>query len=160
MNGMSKRGQYGAALITSLLMVLVISILGVAVSKQVIALRRVSSVNYDHISSVNNAESALSEAHKFILFNYLEPENLKGNLVTDTTRSDNWWHQESNWQNQKIVSIGLEGSPVYLLQDDGLDESLMLGTNAIQRRFYRVTAKAQGKGQAVAYLQSYYAILE
>jgi len=158
MNCISKKSQYGAALITSLLMVLVISILGVAVSQQVIALRRVSSVNYDHVSSVNNAESALSEAHKFILFNYLEPENLKGDPVT--TSADNWWHLESNWQNKKTVNNALEGSPVYLLQDDGLDESLMLGTNAIQRRFYRVTAKAQGKGQAVAYLQSYYAILE
>jgi Tfp pilus assembly protein PilX len=151
--------QRGAALITSLLIVLVISILGVAVGQQVIALRKVSTANYDYTLSINNAESALSEADDVINSNFLSPDVIQG-LSVDLIATNNWWRNNGQWVSAAVVTDVTEGSPAYLIENAGLDGGIQIGTNAIQRRFYRVTAKAQGKGDTTAFLQSYYAILE
>lgn len=153
-----KKNQDGAALITSLLMVLVLSILGIAVGQQVVALRNISSKNYDQTLSMNNAESGLSEAHKLFEANYLSPDLIESITLFTT---DGWWRTEANWNEATVVSDVPEGNPSYLIEDAGLEDSLMMGdASQIQRHFYRVTAKAKGKGDAVAFLQSYYATLE
>ncbi|TEW56783.1 hypothetical protein E2R68_01720 [Psychromonas sp. RZ22] len=158
MNFITQKNQDGAALITALLMVLVISILGVAVSQQVVSLRKTSTSNYDHTLSLNHAESALSEADRVIRVNYLAPDALKA-LSVEMNESPNWWREESNWVGATVVNDVPDGAPAYLIENDGIND-LMIGSKGIKRRFYRVTAKAQGKGEAMAFIQTYYATLE
>ncbi|WP_298943407.1 PilX N-terminal domain-containing pilus assembly protein [uncultured Psychromonas sp.] len=157
----NKKSENGAALITSLLMVLVISILGVAVSQQVIASRKVSSASYDQNLSFNSAESTLATAHSVIAENFLDPPTLLS-LAIDKNTTSNWWRTDANWNAAIALSSTIsEGSvtPSYLIENDGTG-GLAVGTGELSKRFYRVTVKAQGKGDSVAFLQSYYVTLE
>ena len=159
MNFISQKSQSGIALITALLMVFIISILGVAVSQQVISLRKVSTVNYDNTIGLNNAESALAEADNFFSVNAEQPEQLKLSAVN--LKSDlNWWHLDSHWIGAATVSSVTEGNPQYLIEDIESGAGGQMGTDEVQPHYYRVTAKGQGKGEAVAYLQSHYLVLE
>ena len=157
----NKKSEHGAALITSLLMVLVISILGVAVSQQVIALRKISTANYDQTLSFNSAESTLAAAHSVIAENFLEPSTLLS-LANDINTDVTWWRSDANWSSATTLSSTIsEGSvtPSYLIENDGTG-GLAVGTGALSKRYYRVTVKAKGKGDSVAFLQSYYVTLE
>jgi Tfp pilus assembly protein PilX len=153
--------QRGTALITALLMVVVVSILGVGISQQVIALRKVSAVNYDQTLSFNSAESALLAAQSAITQAFLEPDVIKA-MANDSNTAANWWRTSSNWSSaievDNIVSDS-ETKPSYLIKDNGTN-NVMIGTNDLTRRFYRVTTQAQGKGQSAVFLQSYYATVE
>lgn len=153
--------QRGAALITSLLMVLVIAILGIAVGQQVISLRKVSAINYDNIIGRNNAQSALSEGLSVLEENSLDPDALSA-LAIDLKSDTSWWRSDSNWSSATTVSNVNVGEPMYLIEDAGTDQINleMDDTGKIERHFYRVTAKAQGKGEALAFLQSYYVTVE
>jgi type IV pilus assembly protein PilX len=153
--------QRGAALITSLLMVVVISILGVGISQQVIALRKVSAVNYDQTLSFNRAESALLAAQSAITQVFSDPTAIQA-MATDTNTDANWWKDKGNWDEaieiSNIVSSE-ESKPSYLIRDNGTN-NVMIGTDSLTRRFYRVTTQAQGKGESAVFLQSYYATVE
>jgi len=153
--------QRGTALITSLLMVVVIAILGVAVSQQVISLRKTTTANYDQNLSLNSAESTLSAAYSVMSENFLDPPTLQA-LAVDINTGANWWKNSNNWSDATaisgLISAGSE-TPSYLIEDDGTG-GLAVGTGDLTKRFYRVTVKAQGKGNSVAYLQSYYITLE
>lgn len=154
--------QNGAALITSLLMVLVVSILGVGISQQVISLRKVSAVNYDQAISFNSAESALSKAQSEITQKFTDPDAIKSDLVNDTNTASNWWRDIGNWTGATLIEniVSDDGiKPSYLIKDNGTN-SVMIGTDSLTRRFYRVTTKAQGKGESAVFLQSYYATVE
>lgn len=153
------RKQRGIALITALLIVLVISILGVAVGQQVVALRKVSTSNYDYTLGINNAESALLEAGDTITSNFLSPDVIKG-LSIDLITTANWWRNENKWASAAVVTGVSEGNPSFLIEDVGLDGSVMLDTKDPKRRLYRVTARATGKGEATAFLQAHYATME
>ncbi|MGJ8581161.1 MAG: pilus assembly PilX family protein [Psychromonas sp.] len=153
--------QRGTALITSLLMVFVIAILGVAVSQQVISLRKTTTANYDQTLSLNSAESTLAAAHSVISDNFLDPPTLQS-LATDINTTDKWWKDSDNWSTATSLSTSISAgtvTPSYLIEDDGTG-GLAVGTGDLTKRFYRVTVKAQGKGNSVAYLQSYYITLE
>ncbi|MDN2662757.1 hypothetical protein [Psychromonas sp. 14N.309.X.WAT.B.A12] len=153
--------QCGTALITSLLMVVVIAILGIAVSQQVISLRKTTTANYDQTLSLNSAESTLSAAYSVMSENFLDPPTLQA-LAVDINTGTNWWKNSNNWSGataiSSLISAGSE-TPSYLIEDDGTG-GLAVGTGNLTKRFYRVTVKAQGKGNSVAYLQSYYITLE
>lgn len=153
--------QRGTALITSLLMVVVIAILGVAVSQQVISLRKTTTANYDQTLSLNSAESTLAAAYSVMSDNFLDPPTLQA-LAVDINTGANWWKNDSNWSSataiSDLITAGTE-TPSYLIEDDGTG-GLAVGTGDLTKRFYRVTVKAQGKGNSVAYLQSYYITLE
>ncbi|RBW46831.1 hypothetical protein DS885_06175 [Psychromonas sp. B3M02] len=153
--------QRGTALITSLLMVVVIAILGVAVSQQVISLRKTTTANYDQTLSLNSAESTLAAAYSVMSDNFLDPPTLQA-LAVDINTGANWWKNDSNWSSataiSDLITAGSE-TPSYLIEDDGTG-GLAVGTGDLTKRFYRVTVKAQGKGNSVAYLQSYYITLE
>ena len=159
-----KQKQTGAALITSLLIVLVVSILGVAASQQITSLRKVTAVNYDNTLSFNNAESALAEAYGVLDENKYAPDDLAIYTSGTINTTNNWRHDNNNWSSGKQVSGLTEGAPTYLIEDAGTSAGfsggIMLDTNEFVRHFYRATAKAQGKGEAVTYLQSYYATVE
>lgn len=161
MRNNSIKQQIGAALITSLLMVLVIAILGIAVGQQVISLRKVSAINYDNVIGRNNAQSALSEGLSVLEENSLDPDTLS-ELAQELQSDSNWWRTESNWASATSVTSINIGDPQYLIEDAGTDEINleMDSTGKIERHFYRVTAKAQGKGEAIAFLQSYYVTVE
>ena len=153
--------QRGAALITSLLMVVVISILGVGISQQVIALRKVSAVNYDQTLSFNRAESALLAAQSAITQVFTDPDAIQL-MAKDTNTAANWWKADSNWNDAiEITNIvsDEEAKPSYLIKDNGTN-NVMVGTDVLTRRFYRVTTQAKGKGQSSVFLQSYYATVE
>jgi len=153
--------QSGTALITSLLMVVVVAILGVAVSQQVISLRKTTTANYDQNLSLNSAESTLSAAYSVMSENFLDPPTLQA-LAVDIHTGANWWKNSDNWSGataiSDLISAGTE-TPSYLIEDDGTG-GLAVGTGDLTKRFYRVTVKAKGKGDSVAYLQSYYITLE
>lgn len=164
MNLIAQKNQKGTALVTSLLMVLVISILGIAVGQQVISLRKVSTANYDHTLSLNNAESALAEANNFFNAYIIDPDGLEMAAV-NLNPTAHWWRTDSNWASSVAVSNVSEGNPVYLMENagyefDGAEDKLDPASKQVYRHYYRVTAKGQGKGEAVAYLQSYYMTLE
>lgn len=160
--------QAGAALITSLIIVFVIAILGVAIAKQVINMRQASSAHYDQTISFTNAESALWQGEAVIA------QHAYSSAISTYTRSafvdtngnvdNNWWHQDSNWQSATEVThngASIPGSPVYIIEDMGIEQVLAMdNSNRPKRRFLRITAKASGKGEAVSYMQSNYAIME
>ncbi|WP_413692308.1 pilus assembly PilX family protein [Pseudoalteromonas sp. KJ10-2] len=139
--------QRGTALITSLLMVVVIAILGVAVSQQVISLRKTTTANYDQTLSLNSAESTLAAAYSVMSDNFLDPPTLQA-LAVDINTGANWWKNDSNWSSataiSDLITAGTE-TPSYLIEDDGTG-GLAVGTGDLTKRFYRVTVKAQGKG--------------
>lgn len=157
-------GQRGAALITSLIIVLIVSVLGVAISKQVISLRKSSTAHYDQTLSFANAESGLGEAEAFIVDNVYSAA--LSTYSTTAFTSDNWWQNGASWASATVVTQGgnaIAGNPTYMIEDMGTTQKLTTsggGGNNYKRHFFRITAKANGKGDAVSYMQSYYAIID
>jgi len=157
--------QRGAALITSLVIVLVISILGVGIARQVIAQRKVSSSQYDQIITFVNAESGMQEAEAVI--NENTPQSLSVNaaspLVVTINADNNWWKTTANWVSGAVATDGvntLDGTPTYLIEDAGIEGDLDVSSTAPKRHFFRVTAKAKGAADGESFLQSHYAIWE
>lgn len=154
-------GQRGAALITSLIIVLIVSVLGVAISKQVISLRKSSSSHYDQTLSFANAESGLGEAEAVIAENAYSAA--RSTYSTTAFADDNWW-QGDNWASGAVVtqnSIAISGNPTFMVEDMGTVQELTpSGGNNYKRRFFRITTKANGQGDAISYMQSYYAIMD
>lgn len=156
--------QRGAALITSLIILIVISILGVAIGKQVISLRKNSSSHYDQTLSFANAESGLWEAEAVIAESAYASVALS-TYTEEAFASDTWWQTGANWVSASVVTqdnTNIPGDPSYLIEDmgipnDGLD---MSNPNQLKRRILRVTASADGMGEATSFMQSYYAIKE
>ncbi|GLS89542.1 hypothetical protein GCM10007916_06090 [Psychromonas marina] len=162
MNYINNNKQRGAALITSLLIVVVISILGVAVGKQVIALKKVSTVNYDYTLSLDHAESALATVGSVFDANITSPDVIEA--LSTPLQAGSWWRDINNWGAATDVTQveDVAVSPAYLIEDSGLDTiNLAIGDpTVIRMHYYRVTARAQGKGESVAFLQAYYATPE
>lgn len=158
----SKPQQRGAALITSLIIVLVISILGVAIGKQVISLQKSSSSHYDQTLSFINTESAREEAEATII--KLAYSAALPTYARTAFTNENWWQNEENWASGAVVTknnAAITGTPTFIIEDMGAQQVLgMHAENQLKRRFLRITAKADGKGDAVSYTQSYYAIMD
>ncbi len=167
--GYSSRTQHGIALLSALITVLIVSVLGVAIGKQVLDERRNSTLYYDHTSSLIRAESALTEARAVITENdpsissRLDPDD-EDTLLVAAFSSGNWWQTESNWgaavEVTKSSNALLAGTPVYVLEDAGTEPQLDLGRNLPVRRFIKITARASGLGSAESVLQATVAVME
>lgn len=156
--------QRGAALITSLIILVVISTLGIAIGKQVISLRKNSSSHYDQTISFANAESAFWEAEAVIAENAYTSVAL-ATYVEVANANNTWWHNDDNWVSASVVTqngTAIQGEPTYMIEDMGVgfDGGNMGEANKRKRRILKITAKANGMGDAVSYMQSYYAIRE
>ncbi|WP_028117977.1 pilus assembly PilX family protein [Ferrimonas senticii] len=161
--------QQGIALLSALVVLLIVSILGVAVGKQVLDSRRNTTVYHDMTNSFVRAQSALSEAQAIINDNHpsvndrLDPASANS-IVSATFASADWWKTAGNWTAAVTLQDGsnanLAGAPQYLLEDGGREPSLDLGRSLPSRRFIKVTTRANGDGQAQALVQAYVAVME
>ncbi|MCG6202382.1 pilus assembly PilX family protein [Psychromonas antarctica] len=158
MNFTDRNQQRGAALITSLVIVLVISVLGISIARQVITQRKVSSSNYDQIVTFADAESGLQEGETVVEENKSDLPTLYAlsGVKQAAFVSSDWWKTSGHWASAAEATnggISLHGGPKYMIEDMGLDSSN-------SRRIFRITATATGAGGAETFLQSHYAILE
>ncbi|WP_432460759.1 pilus assembly PilX family protein [Agarivorans sp. QJM3NY_25] len=164
--------QYGMALIMSLIMVLIIAMIGVSITQQVSSGRKNSAIYQDHTVSYARANSGIWEAEQMVKEQAYSVDALlkpttANSLVAAKFGSADWWQTNSNWDTaHKMVVVkdangqALAGEPRYIIEDAGVDSGLVLGVNIPKRRFLRITARAQGEGGAVTYLQSYVAFME
>lgn len=168
MNLTDIKRQRGAALVTSLVIVLVISILGVGIARQVIAQRKVSSSHYDQTVTFVDAESGLAEGEAVIADNAANPSLLLPSaatpLVVTQFTVDTWWQNPDQWASAAVATnagVALHGSPSYLIEDGGLeDEHDLSKKSASRRHYFRVTARVARAQGATSFVQSYYAIME
>lgn len=156
MKRLNSNKQRGAALITALIFIIVISTLGISIAKQVINQRNVSSSHYDQIITFSNAESGIQEAEAIIEQNSASIALILGLPgVTSTALATNWWKTDANWTSAATATDGggnaLQGNPEYIIEDMGSENG---------RHFYRVTTRATGPSGATSFLQTTYAILE
>ncbi|WP_427976697.1 pilus assembly PilX family protein [Agarivorans sp.] len=169
---MRNNKQQGMALIMSLVMVLIVALIGVAIAQQVISGRKNSAVYQDHATSFVRATSGINEAEFVVRREAYAPAarlnpNTANNLLADQFESDNWWQNDAKWvAANKLVNVtnaagnNLQGQPRYIIEDAGVDAGLVMGLKVPKRRFVRITARAEGEGGAVSYLQSYVAFME
>jgi type IV pilus assembly protein PilX len=148
--------QRGAALITSLIFVLVISTLGISIAKQVINQRKMSSSHYDQMVTFSDAESGIQDGEAVIELYATDLATLisQPGVTSAAFATDDWWKKNSNWANAATATNGgvpLHGTPIYIIENMGVDNG---------RRFFRVTARSTGTGGANSFLQTTYAILE
>ncbi|WP_028117982.1 hypothetical protein [Ferrimonas senticii] len=163
--------QHGVALLSALVVLLMVSVLGVAVGKQVLDSRRNATVHYDLNNSYLRAQSALSEARAVINENHpsindkLNPDSATP-IVTKATElgGDDWWKTPSRWATAVTVTdhqnATLAGAPKYMLVDGGKEPSLDMGRHLPTRRFIKVVSQADGDGEAQSMIQAYVAVME
>jgi Tfp pilus assembly protein PilX len=167
MNLKSINFQSGAALITALVVVFVIAILGTAIGLQVVSLSKNSTSNYDKTISFANADSAVAEGGATLLIDAYTSAGVPTTVV-DEYISDTWWTVDSNWSSDgvEVTNSGssIQGTPTYIIEDLGVAESSLdmaaSASSLPERHFYRVTGKANGKGDASTFIQATYAIWE
>ena len=162
--------QQGIALITALVIVFVIAILGTAIGHQVFTLGKMSTNDYDQIMSFANADSAVSEGGAIIMENAYATSSAvltlgaTGAAVIAEFPNATWWTTSTNWNGAHHLTnngTALSGDPLYIIEDVGSASSnLDMSTSVASRHFFRVTSKANGKGDATTFIQANYAIWE
>lgn len=160
--------QQGAVLLTSLVIVFIIAILGTAIGHQVLLQRKMSTSHYDQTLSFINANSALAEGEAVISENAYSGTNrlsldAEDSVAVAKFTKATWWTDKDNW----VSAVGLKnnntpitGNPAYIIEDLGLVPTPSMDNHQQKRHFYRVTAKAQGKGEASSFVQSHYVVME
>ena len=167
--------QHGAALITALSILLVLTILGIATVSTTVLQERMAGNARDYEVAFEAAESTLRQAETFV------------NGLTDTTGFDNAgttglfsvdyngnaWETESNWNNAMTGSVGayVGENPKYIIQQldatvsdapqeeveaTGYNPGNVAANNNV--KVFQVTVRGYGlSAKSRVMLQSYYA---
>ena len=168
----SKR-QQGVALIVALIMVVIMSLLGLAGVRMIFQEERMVSYSYDRTLTFQAAEAALREAENGIV--QVKPEPLTGACSSFTSgiyavqacppptagaATPRWLDSTfTGWANATTVGTGtLAITPRYFVEYLGSGFPCGLDPSAppVCKR-YRVTARAGGSGRAEVMVQSLYA---
>jgi len=163
--------QQGAALITSLIILLVLTVLGIS-AMNTSSLQEMMSGNLrDQNLSFQAAESALKDSEKTIVaFGGTEPVPTanganKGVFIVDTFGDfSTTAHNESVWSQGKPYSVssvlGVKQDPRYIIEQAGFVGGDASYSSAVKQQgtvFYRMTSRGHGAStNAVTLLQETY----
>lgn len=165
--------QDGAALIMVLLMLLVITLLGIASMRGAIMQERMAGATLGRSLAFHSAESALRDAEAYAATNRPVPPSsgcTKGVCARTPPGTTPPWKSESFWKdaNNFLVATALNGATSqYVLEDYGLSESpdcaASVGTNPLdmsapacsaELRVYRIIARSRTLAGSEVMLQS------
>jgi type IV pilus assembly protein PilX len=166
--------QRGAALVTSLVLLLVLTIIGVSAMQMTRMQERMAGNSRDVNLALQGAEAALRDAEKWLdSFNSTPSTCATGdcdvfefNVLPSMAVADSGWWEDNGREygddNKQEMARGKEGGelkedPQYVVEVIGFDEdSLLYGSGG--REFYQVTARSTGgSGEANVVVQSTYA---
>ena len=162
----TKSNQAGATLITSLVMLMVMTLLGVSTVKMTILGERMAGHFFNKQSSFDSAEAALREGEEISgLFELFAPTDGTGGLYSPTPGGTPVWEDSANvWQTRAASTLaGAAQQPQYIAEYLGgvpRDENCALDSSASAnqdcwRHAYRVSARGWGANtNAVSVTQS------
>jgi type IV pilus assembly protein PilX len=180
MPDMKMRTQRGAALVTSLLLLLVLTVIGITAMQMTRVQERMAGNTRDLNLAFQGAEAALRDGENLIRIQPLKPDNCSTlpcqfwapglSLVADPdTRDDSWWTTYS----LQYEASGNRASPIHDMVDLKNDPRFMVqfitrvpdtltvgegGGAPPGRDFYSVTGRSTGgSGKAVSVIQSTFA---
>lgn len=158
--------QRGAALITSLLFLLVLSLLGLVSMQSSLLEERMAGNMNNRNMAFQAAEAALRDAEYYLESAVLPSFDGSNGLYQPVTPGDTPLWETVNWDDNdsRVISgsntiTGVAQQPRYIVEDLGAMESgrqsLVAGQAIADARAYRVTARGVGgNGSAVVILQS------
>ncbi|WP_310307243.1 pilus assembly PilX family protein [Hydrogenophaga laconesensis] len=168
-----RRTEKGVALIVALIMVVIMSLLGLAGVRMILQEEKMAGYAYDRTLTFQAAEAALREAENGI--DQVKPEPLSGACSTFSSgiysvracppalagaATPRWLDTAfTGWANAATVGTGsLAVTPQYFVEYLGSGFPCGLDPSAppVCKR-YRVTARAGGNGRAAVMVQSLYA---
>lgn len=169
----ASRRQSGVALIVVLILLMVMTLLGLASLRGTLMEERMSANLFDRSLAFQAAESALREAEARLAQDGIQAQfptsNCSKGLCARPVASDG---QKERWQEMKddyFVDAkdmgGLSGKPQYFIEYMGeapawtlCDREQPVPGNCLKPR-YRITARSEADGRAEVVLQSNYAAL-
>lgn len=173
--------QHGAALIVSLVILIVMTLIGLASIRTSAMQEKMSANLRDQQIAMQSTEIALRAGEAWIASQLTEPEatntatnnvwSINNNTMMDEDLIENWWQQQdAAWWNTNGVQSGSDvtfstnetdvdiNRPRYVIeQQQYVSDDLLLGTGSTTtgRVYYRVTARGTGGSeQARIMLQS------
>jgi len=178
---MTMRTQRGAALVTSLLLLLVLTVIGITAMQMTRVQERMAGNTRDLNLAFQGAEAALRDGENLIRIQPLKPDNCSTlpcqfwgpglSLVADPdTRDDIWWtmyalQYEADLDRASITAhdmVDLKRDPEFLVQYiTRVPDTLTVGEGGGAppgRDFYTVTSRSRGgSDKATAIIQSTFA---
>lgn len=155
--------QQGATLIVGLIMLLLLTIIGMAAMNMTTVDVKVTANAKDRQLAFIGAESALFEAGQTIINTTNHPDTSTPGYVGGKfdTQGVDWWSNKANWNllavpGTSIASEYLIEAPE-LLWDDADASTCNIGPSCGKATgLFPTTVKSSGPGMAVVILQSYY----
>lgn len=163
---MNRHKQQGAVLVVSLIILVVMTVIGLAGMEITSLEEKMAGNTRDRNIAFQAAEAALIEGEEYLQSQVILPafDGTQGLYPLTTDGSKNWdnvdWSKASEVRMVTGNTTGLAASPAYIvesLQAAGANDSLELGVAAGATNFYRITARAVGQTQtAEVILQTVY----
>lgn len=171
----TRRAQHGAALVVSLLLLLVMTILALSMSQTTRLQERMAGSNRDAELALQAADTALRGAETYLIGLGSRPEDCddpkvckvvnKGTFDTiDLGRqSQTWWLENSTeYGTVGTKDLPVDSDPRYVIEYyDHVKQGLSIGRPQQMKVFYKATAHSYGGTKnAEAVLESVYAFIE
>jgi type IV pilus assembly protein PilX len=166
------RQQRGAILVTSLLLLLVLTVLGITTLRMTTMQERMAGNTRDLGLAFQGAEAGLTEGEQWLRGRVVQPV-ATGTLPCEVCQQFgsgnvpvvpvNIEHQDATWWEDNGVEVAgeiddLDAQPRYVIEEAGFVRDSLLFDETAGRDFYRVTSQSTGaSGLANSVLQSTYA---
>lgn len=165
MNKLAKSNQRGISLLTVLLLLLIMTLLGVASLRGVIMQERMSSNMLDRSIGFQVAESALREAEALILTRPAFDGSIVGLYPLPVANATPRWQDGATvWRNATNPGGLSPGAPQFIIESMGpgpLKRSCLkivpVDPSCLAER-YRITARSQAGNRAQVSIQSNFAL--
>jgi type IV pilus assembly protein PilX len=167
----SAGAQQGAALVTVLVLLLVMTLLGIVSLRSTLLEERMASNQRDRSLSFQAAEAALRAGELFVRLPHTVPPSgcTEGVCGFPDTLAAPVWEDENVWDAIPTAAVSIEGAPdakflVELLADEVPAQACPNSIDpdappcAGTERRYRITARSEAEGRATVMLQSIYAL--
>ncbi len=171
----SKNTQRGAILVTSLLILIVLTILGVTAMQMTRMQERMAGNSRDISLAFQGSEAALRDAERVVRDYVIEPAKCSNASATCTTvygrevlpnladQAKTWWQNTAREYGtegtQELTNEGLLEDPKYATEELlHVRNCLVMDADCGRRTIYQVTARSTGgSGEADVVLQTTYA---
>tara|TARA_R110001592_G_scaffold52649_9_gene161306 strand:+ start:10716 stop:11246 length:531 start_codon:yes stop_codon:yes gene_type:complete len=157
----SPQKQQGATLIIGLIMLILLTIIGLAAMDMTTVDVKVVANAKDRQLAFIGAESSLFSAGQVIRDFDDDIDDSIDEFVDDAFAIEgyNWWQNKANWELKPVAGTNIEAeyqieTPV--VQSDGIGVNMDNTGPSDNYGFYPTTAKSIGPGQAVVVLQSHF----
>jgi len=164
--------QRGAILVTSMLLLLILTVLGIAMMRMTNVQERMAGNTRDLGLAFQGAEAGLREGEGWLRARTTEPgatsalpcevckQYAVGNIpvlpVDLDVQTTDWWEENGTESPEDIDDLAAQ--PRYVLEEAGFVRDSLLVDEFSGRNFYRVTGQSNGaSGLATVVLQSTYA---